>query len=142
MLVSGQTEPVQFFPSFIRRMQAAVAYVQHSAGTDKQALQTRWSVYVFPTSLLIFRYVCPLALCVCLWCTKHCFSMISYLRGIDDNSVGPPDPLVLITIIIHPLTTARLLHNRPLVAASPVVSLTHCVKGSLFYGGGRLVDIN
>ncbi len=57
-------------------------------------------------------------------------------------SMGPPDPLVLITIIIHPLTIARLLHNRPLVAASPMGSLTRCVKGSLFYGGGRLVDIN
>lgn len=73
---------------------------------------------------------------------KHCFSMISYLVGIYDNSVGPPDPLVLITIITHPLTIAHLLQNRPLVAASPVGSLTHCVKGSLFCGGGRLVDIN
>lgn len=120
----------------------AMAYVQHSAGTDKQALPTRWSVYVFPTSLLIFKYLCPLALCVSLWYMRHCFSMISYLAGIDDNSVGPPDPLVLITIIIHPLTIARLLHNRPLVAPSPTGSLTHCVKGSLFYGEGRLVDIN
>lgn len=80
--------------------------------------------------------------CVCLWYTKHCFSMISYLAGIDDNSMGPPDPLVLITVIIHPLTIAHLFHNRPLVAASPMGSLTRCVEGSLFYGGGRLVDIN
>lgn len=37
---------------------------------------------------------------------RVCCRMISYLSGIDDNSTGPPDPLVLITIIIHPLTIA------------------------------------
>lgn len=110
----------------------AMAYIQHSAGIDKQALPTRWSVYVFPTSQLIFKYLCPLALRVCLRYIKHCFSMISYLAGIGDNSMGPPDPLVLITIIIHPLTIARVLHNRPLVAASPMGSLTCCIKGSQY----------
>lgn len=29
----------------------AVASVQHSAGTDKQALPTRWRLYGFPTSV-------------------------------------------------------------------------------------------
>lgn len=72
------------------------------------------------------------AVCVCvhLWYMKDCVWMISYLTGIDDNSTGPPDPLVLVTIIIHPLTIAHLLHNRLLVAASPMGSLT-CVKGRL-----------
>lgn len=79
--------------------------------------------------------------CACgTWSTA--LAWYPYLSGIDDNSMCSPDPLVLITIIIHPLTIAHLPHNRLPVAASPLGSLTCCVKRSLFHGGGRLVDNN
>lgn len=58
-----------FSPPFITRKQpgSVVACVQHSAGADKHSLPTRWSVYVFPTSRLIFKCALPTGTeCACV----------------------------------------------------------------------------
>lgn len=72
--------------------------------------------------------------------------MIIHLGGIDDNSTGPPDPLVFAVPPTYVLTTAHLLHTatqRWLLAASPQGSLAP-VKGEVCFMAKvrRLLDIN
>lgn len=77
-----------------------------------------------------------------LWHTKDCVSAIIHLGGVDDNSTGPPDPLV---------SAVRATYSLPLTSYTALAG--GCVTAGIISScqGGRagstakvrrLVDIN
>lgn len=70
--------------------------------------------------------------------SKRRISVTFFAAGIHDKSMGFSGSFLITIIIIHPLTTAQLLHDGALVATEPVLSLA-CVTERLI---SWLVDVN
>lgn len=99
VLESWPAQACVISPSFYHEEAARLSCgIRSTLCRDRQTLSANKMECLCISHLSVNIQMTPsVCACVCarLWHTKDCVSVIIHLGGVDDNSTGPPDPLVL-----------------------------------------------